>query len=152
MCISEKTLELYIERVETLISGLNTGVLQVQEDVGSVKNDVGALKIDVSYVKKDTSESKLHLKHINGRVQDHEKRLSKEETARSPAFRAVGCPYGENISSINQSMMSEAVLKEFLKEQAKLRDKKTARWIGVASGIFSVITIVAMIAIAIITT
>ncbi len=157
MC-DEKKFEVYVNRVESLVSEIRTESLQLKEDLSGIKKDVAAvkddtkdLKRDIRDVKKDTEGANTKLAHINGTVVKHELRIHDMELARSPKYRGVDCPHTETIQDMADSMMSAAVLREYLEQQAvaqkereTLRDRRTMRWISLIALGFSVITIAAM--------
>jgi septal ring factor EnvC (AmiA/AmiB activator) len=151
MCISKEMFEQYSGRIESLVGEVRLDVMELKKEVGDVKKDVAEVKNDtkdlsrdIADVKKDTRKTEEHLKHINGSVKKHETRIHDMEVARSPEYRVVGCPQNMIIKELSESLMSAAVLREYLKEQARESNRKFGLWIAIASFILMIITLAAM--------
>ena len=151
MCISKEMFEQYSGRIESLVGEVRLDVMELKKEVGDVKKDIAEVKNDtkdlsrdIADVKKDTHKTEEHLKHINGSVKRHETQIHDIEIARSPEYRAVGCPQALVIKELSESLMSASVLREYLKEQARESNRKFGLWIGIASLLLALITLAAM--------
>ena len=151
MTVTKDMFEQYANRVETLVGEVRIDVLELKDDVAKVKDDVAKVKEDtkdlrrdIAAVKEDTKKTEAHLKHINGSIGEHSQKIHDIELARSDAYRAVGCPQTAIIKEMSESLMSAAVLKEYLNAQAKERNKQFAIWISIASAALALVTLMAM--------
>ena len=136
--------EQYSNRVEGLLNEVRIAVSELKDDVAAVKGDTKDLRHDIADVKKDTKKSEEHLKHINGSVKAYELKIHDMERDRSADYRAIGCPQNEIIRELANSMMSAAVLREYLEAQAKERDRTFGLWLAIASVSLAAITLTAM--------
>jgi chromosome segregation ATPase len=152
MCIDEKKFDSYMNKAEGLLSEVRVDNIKIREeitdltkDVAAVKSDTKDLRRDIGEIKRDTKKTENHLKNINGKIQEHDEKIYAMDLARSPEYRAVGCPQATLIQELSESIMSAAVLREYLKEREKKNRQNMVTIITIATAVFALVAVLTQI-------